>query len=410
MRMYWLIPLSLIFTIVYSLDAFSLSCLSACEGNDTRSVFLSCNGEGEYSGGNLSSCQSIAKAILKLKPVLVLNLLVQERAPVPVEQAVQELLLLAREAGVRVNVIKTKMRPGDYSRDSAVILGQTVALMPDLMGGVGAMREAIRQCNDLSSQDAFASSLSGIWSAYRYDVYRGRPEGASPGPANNYAEGGNVIEMPDGSLLVGSKQARPFPIHVSKFFAPKALVQIDLPEEMPVGHVDELFNFVENSSCGFKVLSASPRVLAKWLEREPKLAEVLHSRGPFSDEFQIAIDVAKDKIWEQIKPIAKCSKSEVFVDVPMAWNAQSRAVLSNPVNGIAINGDYVMPVTFAMDLLGNKADTVRIDRLELYLKSILIEKAGFKRVEMADTSYSDNLYFGTGGQVHCLTNQVRCPK
>jgi len=348
---------------------------------------------------------------LRLKPKLTLNLIVHSTAPPEVERGISTLQSEAQESHVAFNVLKTKNRPGDFVRDAAVMQGESVALMPDVMGGVGAMREAILQCEDLTVQEASSSKLLSAWPRAKYGIYDSRPETKSAGPLHYYAEGGNALPMPDGSVLMGIKKSRPIPGDVLRFFAPKKIVLVDLPEELPVGHVDELFQFIETKNCGFKILAASPVRLKAWAAKNPNIAQKFISPEYFpAEEFQGIIDTAKAKIWAQLKSSTKCGVAETFIDLPMGWNSLSRPYLSNPVNGLWVESNYLMPMLHAIDLRPGHNEILRLSELELEIKNILRTEANAREIEMVNTDFNDGLYFGTGGQVHCLTNHVSCDK
>lgn len=402
----------------------------------SSAVFLTCNPESRYSGGNLPTCRSVANAILDLPADAVLNLVVKSslaNTDPDLVLALHDLKVKARASNRKLNIIRTKTLPGDFARDAGVVMeqrnGPVVSLVPDIMGGARAMREALNQCRDLSTDYVYARSFAATVSLLINDVYNRDPEARDRVEADRFFEGGNIIGLPGGRLLVGERSDRSHPSYVTDYFDPKGIVAVQLPDDVGVGHIDEFFNLVppRDPKCGFAILAASPAKLAEWsvgpiatLPADGEFDQSSKTRSwktLLEDPFfswqvhQKIIDAAKDQIWTAVRNETKCSKNEIFVDVPMGWNSGGRPYFSNPINGLHLNGYYLMPEPYQKIAISRDQSFSVTPQLREMLRDYLKVTTGLQDVITVDTLFNENLYFGTGGSVHCLTLNIPkvCP-
>jgi len=209
--------------------------------------------------------------------------------------------------------------------------------------------------------------------------------------------GGNFLKIPGSALLVGhSRRSQLSSLVRKKFEEQSKIVEIELPSNLSVGHIDEVFNILPSISaykgqCPFTMLVASPQeplVLAK------KLQIINDTDVQTAQANELLIEESLSHIKHIIKKDLNCEPN--VVRLPTFFALQKYNYKFNPINGLYVNGTYFFahPLFFMNE---NNPSAYFIEQVQNRLQKIGINSMPLK------TAYLDMF----GGSIHCGTLEIR---
>jgi hypothetical protein len=228
-----------------------------------------------------------------------------------------------------------------------------------------------------------------------------------------------------------------------------------------VGHIDEVFAVINYPPGNLNILTASPAAMKRFLSDQlrrghaddsiafllgltdlpffwtEKFAQRQSSGRPIPRSWLIQLghdlgfktltikQILKDKklmkkwaLWQakidQSKILVQQAlqsdyKKITFVDLPVLWGFDGQALLSNPVNGVHINGTYLMSQpdrTTGYELMWNQDHqnfSVHRQRSQfIAYEQVIEQRLPFLKVKFVSIPEYDDW----GGNLHCATNQA----
>lgn len=181
---------------------------------------------------------------------------------------------------------------------------------------------------------------------------------------------------------------------------------------LTIGHVDEVINFVPaRDRKRFRVLLPSPALATHLLEqaaqhghadapvfagkkKQTTAAKLLETigRSEESRKIQAAVDATQAQLKEELG-----LDDADFVTMPVLFE-EGLAVIPNGVNGLVVNGHYIVPAPCGATVAGK-------DIFEEAIRTRLV-KLGLK-LHFLDIWEP---YHSRSGEIHCGTNAIRRPK
>ena len=209
--------------------------------------------------------------------------------------------------------------------------------------------------------------------------------------------GGNFLKIPGSALLVGrSRRSQLSSLVRKKLEEQSRIVEIEIPSNLSVGHIDEVFNILPSISayegqCSFTMLAASPQ---EPLSLAKKLQLISDADMRTAQANELLIEESLSHIKQIIKNDLHCEPN--VVRLPTFFALKKYNYKFNPINGLYVNGTYF----FAYPLFFMNKDNPSSHFIEQVQNRL--QKAGINSMPLK-TAYLDMF----GGSIHCGTLEIR---
>lgn len=435
----------------------------SCSGFATRGMFSSCHQEF------LSSCTELARGLIENTQAVPLTVLVDENLFHNDRACEAFANLMKHPESSRLQLVPVQ-EPAKYMRDPGVLLSRKYLALPYGMMGAKSVAAVLSRCESLEVERGLAADSEA--DLMHEDVFNNHLD------AKTFAhrmEGGNVLWIPRGPLVIGQTERRQVTSKITEPLARyQSVLKVPIPD-LQVGHIDEIFSVVgAKSKCGYEILAASPNEMKEFLraqnglivysqkpnshlnesikerfsdleskiaqrqnegrplpkswvkEREALARQALESKGLRNqtaaqvladaalmglwDQWQTKIGLAKKQIQSSIAQLdPKCAKVR-FVDIPVFWNHAGEAPLSNPINGMYVNGRYLLSRPHRLLVKGAEWNT---ESLNIQIINDVVDFPAYeqdlaRRLPELDVRYLRlSQYDLWGGNLHCATLQIQ---
>lgn len=266
-------------------------------------VFISCTSQ------SYNACKNIATSVMKNQPGVTVNILVTSDgiANESIRSTLLELVDASQKKKSPLNILPinsvTDRANIAYMRDPGLFTKNessktTYVGLPYSQQGIPGtmiMGEAMKWCS-IEQVDTYKSlaSFDSAYNALTYDKNSFQNEAvlrelAGINSINDFSTqnstmGGNLMALPNGTLIAGYTDTSKMNPSVIDYFSKKhKVLQVKLPN-LAIGHIDEIINIVpSNGPCGYSILQASPEEAVKYLETEKDKVE------PFLGFFDLSL-------------------------------------------------------------------------------------------------------------------------